>query len=42
MMEAVTYHLMWTAAATYCNVIAPKGLLATLTGVMGSLHYSLG
>ncbi|ODM98430.1 Major facilitator superfamily domain-containing protein 6 [Orchesella cincta] len=41
-MEAFTYHLMWVAAATYCAVLAPKGLLATLTGVMGSLHYGLG
>ncbi|XP_035704713.1 major facilitator superfamily domain-containing protein 6-A isoform X2 [Folsomia candida] len=41
-MEAFTYHLMWIAAATYCSDLAPKGLLATLTGVMGSLHYGLG
>jgi len=41
-MEAFTYHTMWIAAATYCSELAPKGLLATLMGVMGSLHYGLG
>ncbi|CAG7728467.1 unnamed protein product [Allacma fusca] len=41
-LEAFTYHLMWAAAATYCSILAPKGLLATLMGVMGALHYSLG
>lgn len=33
---------MWVAAATYCTVLAPKGLLATLIGVLGMAHFSLG
>lgn len=33
---------MWVAAATYCAVLAPKGLLATLIGVLGMAHFSLG
>lgn len=33
---------MWVAAATYCAVIAPKNLLATLIGVLGMAHFSLG
>lgn len=41
-MEAVAVHLMWVAAATYCAVIAPKNLLATLIGVVGMAHFSLG
>ncbi|CAG0887735.1 unnamed protein product [Darwinula stevensoni] len=41
-LEVFTYHLMWVAAATYATVIAPKGLLATVTGVMGAMHFSFG
>jgi hypothetical protein len=33
---------MWIAAATYCAVLAPKTLLATLIGVLGMAHFSLG
>lgn len=33
---------MWVAAATYCAILAPKGLLATLIGVLGMAHFSLG
>lgn len=31
-MEALSCHLMWVAAATYCSILAPKNLLATLIG----------
>lgn len=33
---------MWVAAATYCAILAPKGLLATLLGVCMVAHYSVG
>lgn len=33
---------MWVAAATYCAVLAPASLLATLIGVVGMAHYSIG
>lgn len=33
---------MWVAAATYCAYLAPKNLLATLIGVLGMAHFSLG
>jgi hypothetical protein len=33
---------MWVAAATYCALLAPKNLLATLIGVSGMSHFSLG
>ena len=33
---------MWVAAATYCSLLAPKNLLATLIGVLGMAHFSLG
>jgi len=33
---------MWIAAATYCAALAPKTLLATLIGVLGMAHFSLG
>ncbi|KAL5279758.1 hypothetical protein ACFFRR_004012 [Megaselia abdita] len=41
-MEALSCHLMWVAAATYCSILAPKHLLATLIGVLGMAHFSLG
>lgn len=41
-MEALAVHLMWIAAATYCALLAPKNLLATLIGVLGMAHFSLG
>lgn len=41
-MESLSVHLMWVAAATYCAMIAPKSLLATLIGVLGMAHFSLG
>lgn len=41
-MESLSVHLMWVAAATYCALIAPKQLLATLIGVVGMVHFSIG
>ncbi|RZF43442.1 hypothetical protein LSTR_LSTR001703 [Laodelphax striatellus] len=41
-IESLSVHLMWVAAATYCAIIAPKNLLATLIGVLGMAHFSLG
>ncbi len=41
-MEAFTYHLMWVAAATYVTILSPPSLLATMTGIMGALHFSVG
>lgn len=42
LLEIFTYQIMWVAAATYCPILAPKGLLATMTGLAGATHYSLG
>lgn len=41
-IESLAVHLMWVAAATYCALLAPKNLLATLIGVIGMSHFSLG
>lgn len=41
-MESLSVHLMWVAAATYCATLAPKSLLATLIGVCGMAHFSIG
>ncbi|XP_072377023.1 major facilitator superfamily domain-containing protein 6-like [Diabrotica undecimpunctata] len=41
-LESIAVHLMWVAAATYCAVLAPRGLLATLLGVCAVAHYSVG
>ncbi|XP_030748306.1 uncharacterized protein LOC115876613 [Sitophilus oryzae] len=41
-LESLSVHLMWVAAATYCALLAPSNLLATLIGVCGMAHYSIG
>jgi len=41
-IESLAVHLMWVAAATYCALLAPKNLLATLIGLSGMSHFSLG
>lgn len=41
-LEAVTIHMMAVASSIYCAAAAPPGLLATLNGFVGSLHYSFG
>jgi len=42
LLEVITFQLTWVAAVTYCHIIAPKGLLATMTGLIGATHYSIG
>ncbi|XP_064096936.1 major facilitator superfamily domain-containing protein 6-like isoform X1 [Macrobrachium nipponense] len=42
LLEVLTYELMWVAATNYCPVLAPKGLLATMTGLAGATYYSVG
>ncbi|KAK7080309.1 hypothetical protein SK128_013083 [Halocaridina rubra] len=42
MLEVFTYQIMWVAAVTFCPILAPKGLLATMTGLAGAVHYSVG
>lgn len=34
--------MMAVASSTYCAAAAPPGLLATLNGAVGSVHYSFG
>lgn len=34
--------MMAVASSMYCVAAAPPGLLATLNGVVGSVHYSFG
>lgn len=34
--------LCYLVLATYCSLLAPKNLLATLIGVLGMAHFSLG
>lgn len=41
-MEAMTVHMMAVASMMYCAAAAPPGLLGTLNGVVGSVHYSFG
>ncbi|KAI9554090.1 hypothetical protein GHT06_019362 [Daphnia sinensis] len=41
-LEAVTVHMMAVASSMYCAAAAPPGLLATLNGAVGSVHYSFG
>lgn len=42
LLEVLTYELMWVAASNYCPILAPKGLLATMTGLAGATYYSVG
>ncbi|KAK4009736.1 major facilitator superfamily domain-containing protein 6 [Daphnia magna] len=41
-LEAVTIHLMGVSCSMFCAQCAPPGLLATLQGLAGSCHYSIG
>jgi len=41
-LEAVTVHLMGISMSLFCASAAPPGLLATLHGMAGSVHYSIG
>ena len=38
----MTVHMMAVASMMYCAAAAPPGLLGTLNGVVGSVHYSFG
>ncbi|XP_013380200.1 major facilitator superfamily domain-containing protein 6 [Lingula anatina] len=40
--HAVTYGLLFAAATEYTDIIAPPGMSATLQGLVGGLHWSLG
>lgn len=40
-LEAITTSLLWVVASVYCGKIAPD-YLATLQGVIGTMHYALG
>ncbi|XP_058447076.1 uncharacterized protein LOC131427682 isoform X2 [Malaya genurostris] len=40
--EAISCYFMWVVATTYCAVLAPNSLVATLIGVSGMIHFCLG
>ncbi|EAT34750.1 AAEL013039-PA [Aedes aegypti] len=40
--EAISCYFMWVVATTYCAVLAPNSLVATLIGVSGMVHFCLG
>ncbi|XP_058819540.1 major facilitator superfamily domain-containing protein 6-like [Topomyia yanbarensis] len=40
--EAISCYFMWVVATTYCAVLAPNNLVATLIGVSGMIHFCLG
>lgn len=40
--EAISCYFMWVVATTYCAVLAPGNLVATLIGVSGMVHFCLG
>ncbi|CAL4060189.1 unnamed protein product, partial [Meganyctiphanes norvegica] len=41
-LEPLSHQVMRASASTYGPVLAPQGLLATLTGLAGAVHYSIG
>ncbi|XP_053676976.1 uncharacterized protein LOC128727097 [Anopheles nili] len=40
--EAISCYFMWVVATTYCAVLAPSSLVATLIGIAGMVHFCLG
>uniref|UniRef100_A0A182QIK9 Major facilitator superfamily associated domain-containing protein n=1 Tax=Anopheles farauti TaxID=69004 RepID=A0A182QIK9_9DIPT len=40
--EAISCYFMWVVATTYCAVLAPNNLVATLIGIAGMVHFCLG
>ncbi|XP_001238414.4 major facilitator superfamily domain-containing protein 6 [Anopheles gambiae] len=40
--EAISCYFMWVVATTYCAVLAPNSLVATLIGIAGMVHFCLG
>ncbi|GFT70915.1 MFS_1_like domain-containing protein, partial [Nephila pilipes] len=36
-----TYHLLWEAVMSFCNIISPKGLVDIINMSTGSLHYTI-
>uniref|UniRef100_A0A182M2D0 Major facilitator superfamily associated domain-containing protein n=1 Tax=Anopheles culicifacies TaxID=139723 RepID=A0A182M2D0_9DIPT len=40
--EAISCYFMWVVASTYCAVLAPSSLVATLIGIAGMVHFCLG
>uniref|UniRef100_A0A182PSA3 Major facilitator superfamily associated domain-containing protein n=1 Tax=Anopheles epiroticus TaxID=199890 RepID=A0A182PSA3_9DIPT len=40
--EAISCYFMWVVATTYCAVLAPNHLVATLIGIAGMVHFCLG
>ncbi|XP_058118432.1 major facilitator superfamily domain-containing protein 6-like [Anopheles ziemanni] len=40
--EAISCYFMWVVATTYCAVLAPTSMVATLIGVAGMVHFCLG
>ncbi|KAK3877517.1 hypothetical protein Pcinc_017770 [Petrolisthes cinctipes] len=41
-VKVVSYALPWVAIMKLCPVIAPKGLIATLTGILSPTHHTFG
>ncbi|XP_071527991.1 major facilitator superfamily domain-containing protein 6-like [Panulirus ornatus] len=42
LLEVFTHQLMWVATMTFCPLITPKGLLATMVSLVGTVHFSIG
>uniref|UniRef100_A0A182SD39 Major facilitator superfamily associated domain-containing protein n=1 Tax=Anopheles maculatus TaxID=74869 RepID=A0A182SD39_9DIPT len=40
--EAISCYFMWVVASTYCAVLAPSSLVATLIGIAGMVHFCIG
>ncbi|XP_055641757.1 uncharacterized protein LOC129778711 [Toxorhynchites rutilus septentrionalis] len=40
--EGISCYFMWVVATTYCAILAPNSLVATLIGVSGMVHFCLG
>ncbi|KAL4222261.1 hypothetical protein ACF0H5_018298 [Mactra antiquata] len=40
--HSVTFGLMFSASTSYCSIIAPDGMSATIQGLLGGLYYGFG
>ncbi|CAH1777765.1 unnamed protein product [Owenia fusiformis] len=42
LLHGITFALMYAAASGYGSIVAPKGMSATIQGLIGGLHFGLG
>lgn len=41
-LHGVTFGFMWAGVTSYCSIIAPPGMSATIQGLLSGIHFGLG